>query len=213
VPVTRHIVAVFLKFPQPGKVKTRLAAELGADRAAEVYADLVAETLRHLPWERLEVWLCFDPPDKESAVKEWLAPLIPENALVQFVPQAAGGLGERLRVVMDLAFAHLDISTLTFVGTDCPEMRWPVFVIMERMFRENIDAVFGPSLDGGYYLLALRRPCPELFENIPWSTERTLTASLAAAERAGCKVHLLERTLRDIDTVEDFLQWRKHGSD
>ena len=203
----RHLLAVFLKFPAAGRVKTRLAAKLGAEKAVEIYRTLVAETLRHLPWEMLEVWLCFDPPEQLDDVKVWLAPLIPARANVQFVPQSTGGLGERLRAVMNAAFAQPDTASLTFVGTDCPDMRWPVFVITQRMARENMDAVFGATLDGGYYLLALRRTCPELFENIPWSTEHTLSASLAAAERAGRKVHLLERKLRDIDTAEDFRQW------
>ena len=208
---SRHILAVYLKLPQPGKVKTRLATELGDDRAAEIYRHLVEETIGHLPWELLDVWLCYDPPEAAAEVEAWLKPLIPGHAAVQFVPQAAGDLGDRLRTVMDRAFTHPDIASLTFVGTDCPDMRWPVFVITQRMPKEDIDAVFGATLDGGYYLLALRRPCPELFENIPWSTDRTLTASLAAAERAGRKVHLLERRLRDIDTAEDFRHWMEHG--
>lgn len=208
----RHLLAVFLKFPEPGRVKTRLAAELGAEKAVEIYRDLVVETLRHLPWEMLDVWLCFDPPEATEEVRVWLAPDIPGQAKMLLVPQSAGDLGDRMRAVMDAAFARPDTASLTFVGADCPDMRWPVFVITQRMPREEIDAVFGASLDGGYYLLALRRPCPELFANIPWSTEHTLSASLAAAERAGRKVHLLERKLRDIDTAEDFRQWKAHGN-
>ncbi len=206
--VPRHILAVFLKFPEPGRVKTRLAAELGAEQAAAVYVELVAETMRHLPWEMLEVWLCFDPPDRREDVKTWLAPCIPPHAKVQFVPQSAGDLGDRMRAVMNAGFSGPETASLTFVGTDCPDMRWPVFVITRQMPREEIDVVFGAAMDGGYYLLALRRPCPELFENIPWSTCETLSVSLAAAERKGRRVHLLERRLRDIDCAGDFRQWR-----
>lgn len=207
----RHVLAVFLKHPEPGRVKTRLAAELGEEPAAAVYRELVAVTLRHLPWGMLDVWLCFDPPERVAEVEAWLTPLIPPNARVNFVPQSPGGLGDRMRAVMEVAFSQPDTASLTFIGTDCPDMRWPVFVITQRMPREEIDAVFGTTMDGGYYLLALRRPCPELFDNIPWSTESTLKASLAAAERAGRKVHLLERQLRDIDTIEDYRHWRKDG--
>ena len=77
----RHLLAVFLKFPEPGRVKTRLAAELGADEAAEIYRDLVAQTLRHLPWAMLEVWLCFDPPERREDVKTWLGTHIPPHAV------------------------------------------------------------------------------------------------------------------------------------
>ncbi len=68
------------------------------------------------------------------------------------------------------------------------------------------------ALDCGYYILTLRRPSPELFEEIPWSAEYTLSVSLAAAERAGRKMHMLERKLRDIDTAEDFRQWMANGN-
>ena len=194
-------------------MKTRLAADLGEEHAVAVYQELVAGTLRHLPWESLDVWLCFDPPECMAEVQAWLAPMIPPQARVQFVVQSPGDLGDRMRAVMDAAFHQPDTASLTFVGTDCPDMRWPVFVITQRMLREKIDAVFGATVDGGYYLLALRRPCPELFDNIPWSTEHTLKASLEAAHCAGRKIHLLERKLRDIDTIADFRHWRGHDQD
>ena len=203
----RHLLAVFLKHPQPGRVKTRLAAELGAVRAAEIYRELAEATLRQLPWEMADVWLCFDPPEQREAVQAWLVPLLPSGACVQWHPQVAGDLGRRMNAVMDAAFALPDTATLTFIGTDCPVLRWPAPVITQQMAEENLDAVFGPAHDGGYYLLALRRPCPELFADIPWSTPQTLSASLAAAARAGRRVRVLEQELRDIDTAEDYRAW------
>lgn len=204
----RHILAVILKFPEPGRVKTRLAAEIGDEQAAAVYHELVAQTLCYLPWEYVDVWLCFDPPERSAEVQAWLTPMIPFQGRAQFVPQSSGDLGDRMRAVMEAAFRQPDTASLTFVGTDCPDMRWPVLVIRQRMRDENIDAVFGATLDGGYYLLAMWRPCPELFRNIPWSTEHTLSASLEAAELAGLKVHLLKGKLRDIDTLDDLQHWR-----
>jgi len=207
-PARRHIVAVFLKLPQPGRVKTRLGAEMGAVEAAEIYRHLAEETLRHLPWALVEVWICFDPAERRAEVEAWIAPLLPADACLHFIAQVKGDLGARMHAVMEAAFALPQTTTLTFLGTDCPDVRWPVFVITERMEREALDAVFGPAEDGGYYLLALRRPCPELFAGIPWSSIGTLAASLAAADRAARKVHLLERRLRDIDTAEDYRVWQ-----
>lgn len=208
-PARRNVVAVFLKLPQPGRVKTRLAAELGAEEAAEIYRHLAEETLRHVPWALLEVWICFDPAEKRAEIEEWITPLLPAEACVRFIAQVEGDLGARMHAVMETAFAEPDTATLTFLGTDCPDVRWPVFVITQRMEREAMDAVFGPALDGGYYLLALRRSCPELFAGIPWSTSETLAASLEAAARAGRRVHVLERRLRDIDTAEDYRAWQR----
>jgi uncharacterized protein len=202
--VDRHVLIVFLKAPTPGRVKTRLAADLGDDRAAAIYRELIAETFQHLPWDMLDVWLCYDPPEAESEIRAWLTPTLPK--VVTFLPQAAGDLGARLDAASRAAFAA-GATTVTMIGTDCPEFRFPVFVILRRFLAEPIDCVFGPAADGGYYLVALKRPCSEIFTDIPWSTDQTLSASLAAAGRAKLRTHLLTRTLRDIDTLADFTAW------
>ncbi len=163
---------------------------------------MAEDTLRHLPQDLVKVWVCYDPPERAVDVQAWLEPLLVADT--EFLAQCPGDLGQRLNAVMEAAFALPGLETLTFMGTDCPEARWPVFVITRRMAAEGVDAVFGATEDGGYYLLTLRVPCPELFRDIPWSTDRTLAASLQAAEAAGRKTHLLQRVLRDIDTVEDL---------
>ena len=76
---------------------------------------------------------------------------------------------------------------------------------MEEAFEglSNADLVIGPAEDGGYYLLALKRPIPELFEGVPWSTAEVLSRTLAAARRLGLEARTLE-TLRDVDTLDDL---------
>jgi glycosyltransferase A (GT-A) superfamily protein (DUF2064 family) len=69
------------------------------------------------------------------------------------------------------------------------------------------DVVLGPAPDGGYYLLGLRQPQPELFQNKAWSTDSVLADTLADAHRLGLRVALLPE-LRDVDTAADLAAWR-----
>ncbi|MEZ5325051.1 MAG: TIGR04282 family arsenosugar biosynthesis glycosyltransferase [Verrucomicrobiales bacterium] len=198
-----HAVVVFLKSPEPGKVKTRLAADIGDARAAEIYQKLVAATLANLPWEKAQIIITFTPAAAEQKIRDWLAPFIPPHASTRFSPQVDGDLGQRLAAAAKDALdgGH---QTVTLTGTDCPdltpfhfEQAWALLSVGDT------GAVFGPALDGGYYLVALKENAPYLFHNIPWSTSDTLSESLMAAGRANLKTALLE-PLRDIDTIADL---------
>jgi len=72
---------------------------------------------------------------------------------------------------------------------------------------DRADAVFGPAADGGYYLVGMKRPIPELFEGIRWSSPATLSATLARAAAAGVSVAVLDER-RDVDTAADWRAWR-----
>jgi glycosyltransferase A (GT-A) superfamily protein (DUF2064 family) len=90
--------------------------------------------------------------------------------------------------------------------TDCPEVSTG---LIETAFGrlDRADAVFGPAADGGYYLVGMKRPIGELFEAIPWSTDATLSTTLARATAAALEVALLDER-RDIDTAEDWRRWQ-----
>lgn len=196
-----HSVAVFLKYPELGAVKTRLAADIGDAEAVRVYRWLVARTMAALPWDRADVAVHFSPPETGNQVEKWLSPFVPAGRTVQFVPQVDGDLGQRMAaaVIGATAAGH---QTVTLVGTDCPELEVGHF---ERAWQslKSHDAVFGAAEDGGYYLLALNAYWPYLFERIPWSTGETLGESLKAAEQGNLSTSLLE-PLRDVDTIADL---------
>ena len=90
-------------------------------------------------------------------------------------------------------------------GHGIPENRAHDFAETAAAFPDH-DVVLGPAEDGGYWLIGLKRPTPQLFEFIPWSTDRVLAETLNAAARTGLKTHLL-RPLRDVDTAAD---WRRY---
>jgi hypothetical protein len=93
------------------------------------------------------------------------------------------------------------------IGGDCPSLTPEVIMAAFARLAEN-PVVLGPAQDGGYYLIGLSRPMPELFRGIPWGTDRVLADSLAVLQRRGCKPSLLE-PLQDIDRPEDLCAWHR----
>lgn len=187
---------VFLKAPRPGLVKTRLADVIGPQAACVAYrklVELLLDQLRELPFVELR----HSPDDATSEIAPWVA------AGWSCRPQGAGDLGQRLRAAFDDAFAH-GAERAAIIGSDCPyvtaeDIRAAWSALSRR------DVVLGPAGDGGYWLIGLRRPQPELFHDIPWSTEQAFRETMTRIQSAGLSVHLL-RTLEDVDTEAD---WRR----
>jgi rSAM/selenodomain-associated transferase 1 len=176
-------------------VKTRLAAEVGPEEAADIYRSLgrrVVDQLRGGPWRSL---VFHDPPGSGGAVEEWLGP---EG--LAFRPQAPGELGERLQAAFQEAFREAE--EVVVVGTDAPGVNEAlVQEAFRRLGREEL--VLGPATDGGYYLLGLARPAPELFDGVPWSTDAVLEETCRIALREGMIPGFLP-ALSDVDRLEDW---------
>lgn len=192
-------LCIFLKAPRPGHVKTRLAATIGADRAAELYRAFLLDTLA---WatrfpasdRRIE----YSPRGREAAVKA----IVPDRARpCSFHPQVDGDLGARLHAAFSAMF-RAGHRRCVVVGTDCPTLG-PHDVRLAFKALESADLVLGPTFDGGYYLVGLSRPAPQLFDNMPWSTERVYDLTVARATESGLRRRTL-RTLADVDTASDL---------
>ena len=195
-------VLVFVKFPEPGKVKSRLADGIGGEAAAQVYRSLTDRVISAIP-DGEGVRVVFDPPDREGDVRRWLAPALARFGPVEFWPQAAGDLGRRLEAAFARAFAAGRSATALAIGSDCVELGGRHLAEARERLAAGVDVVFGPALDGGYYLVGMRQPQPAVFHGIPWSAPDTLARSLAAAAEAGLTTALLE-PLRDIDDLDDL---------
>ncbi len=194
----RRSLGVFLKRPDPGAVKTRLGRAIGDASACDLYRQLVADTLEWacaLPRTRLVVF--FTPDDAAQDC----ASLLPPRAEAELVPQGSGSLGTRMNAAFDeLLRDGRDRAAL--IGTDCPLLdRATVEQAYRKLARH--DVVLGPTEDGGYYLIALRRRAPTLFRRVPWSTSAVLRRTTARARSAGLRHHLLPG-LRDLDTAADL---------
>ena len=171
-------LVVFVKEPRPGGVKTRLAAAVGPEAAAELYralAESVLEATTPVPGE-YERLVFFDPPEARRALREWLPG-------VSLRAQARGELGERLADAFARAFGR-GATRVAIVGSDAPGLtRETALQALEAL--TEADVVLGPAEDGGYYLIALRAPHPELVRGIDWSTPAVLRQTLERAAAAG----------------------------
>jgi rSAM/selenodomain-associated transferase 2/rSAM/selenodomain-associated transferase 1 len=134
----------------------------------------------------------------EEGFRQWL------GADVRPVPQGEGDLGRRMHLAFAQAFEQ-GMKRVVLVGTDCPKIR-PAHLVKAFQALGRKDVVVGPALDGGYYLIGLRSPAPDLFHGIPWGTGEVLQRTLDAAAASNRRVSLLD-PLEDVDRREDIPVW------
>ncbi|MDQ3698377.1 MAG: TIGR04282 family arsenosugar biosynthesis glycosyltransferase [Gemmatimonadota bacterium] len=199
-PLSGHrSLVVFARAPQLGRVKTRIAAELGASEALAAYVQLAERTVTTaLTVRGCECVIAFTPPDELAAMRRWF------GEGVDYESQCSGDLGARMAHAIERRVTA-GAERVILVGTDCPGLDAP---LLEDAFDalERADVVIGPAEDGGYYLIGTRRLHSALFAGIPWGSSRVLGNSLAAARAADLTVHTLRR-LADIDTAADWHRW------
>jgi len=194
----KEVLLLFVRYPEAGRVKTRLIPALGVEGAAALYERMAGEIAgRVAGWQRpgLRRVAVVEPPERTEAIREWLG----EGFVA--APQAAGDLGDRLTAAFASAFATGAARVLA-IGSDCLDLT-PAYLGEAFDALHRVDAVLGPALDGGYTLIGLRRPIPAAFAAIPWSSPDTRTVTLDRLQGAGASVHLL-KPLRDIDTADDL---------
>lgn len=188
--------AIMAKAPYPGYVKTRLAPLLSPDEAAELYESFLLDSIEQLGRASgIAPFVAYTPRDAEP----YFSVIVPQGYAL--IAQPAGDLGTRLAHVAEALFG-LGATAVVLLGSDSPTL--PVEFV-HRAFRRLVDAdlVLGPSTDGGYYLIGMRRSIPGLFADIPWSTGRVAACTCARAGGLGATVSLLEPWY-DIDTPEDL---------
>ena len=186
-----------LKAPRPGLVKTRLTPPLSQDEAAELAAcfaqDVVTSALRLAG----NMIVAYYPADSRI----YLEAILPSS--VKWVEQQGEDLGARLNAVGIEAFS-LGFSPIVFVGTDSPTLP-PAFITtaIDSLTADESDVVLGPTEDGGYYLIGLRRPMSALFEGVSWSTSDTYTQTAANAALLSMRLLMLPFWY-DVDTPSDL---------
>ena len=197
---------IFLKEPVPGQVKTRLAAEIGADAACHVYRRCVERTLERLSILRGEITLCVEPAEATGCIRAWL------GSAWSIQPQRGATLGERLANAIGGTLTE-SVRQVVVVGTDSP---WIDHIRIEQAFSTmaRADLVLGPAADGGYYLIGLAQRAPGLFHEMAWSTSQVLDHTLAKAHTLGMSVSLLPEGY-DVDRLTDLQRWMeedpRHG--
>jgi uncharacterized protein len=189
---------VFTRYPEAGKVKTRLIPALGEEGAANLHQKMAEHTIsqvralqRLLPGD-IEVW--FVGGDL-ALMQAWLG----EDLTYQRQPD--GDLGDRMRLAFQSTFDR-GYKKAIVVGTDCPGLTTEILAQSFEALEDNPIAL-GPAIDGGYYLIGLQYLIPELFTGITWSTANVLRETIDIAESLDIVPTLLPY-LADIDLPQDL---------
>jgi rSAM/selenodomain-associated transferase 1 len=187
----------FVKYPEKGKVKSRLAAVIGDDSAVSLYKNLVAQMLSTLKEGTFPLYICFFPKNAQKPIKNWL------GREYRYIPQNGKDLGERMRNGFIDGFA-MGYKRVVLIGSDIPDL--PMKYI-EEAFKslKEMDAVIGPAYDGGYYLIGFKDKTfsPQVFEGRAWGTKNVFDETMKKLKKFRRVVYTLPYQ-RDIDTVEDL---------
>jgi rSAM/selenodomain-associated transferase 1 len=190
-------ILVFARAPVPGRVKTRLAARVGAEEAVQAHGASALDTIELAEsapgcGRRLLV---------DGDAEAWRRAGLTLPAGWEIEPQRGRGLGERLERGFAEAFRR-GARKVVAIGTDTPWMG-ARRIRTALAWLDGDDVVLGPSADGGYYLVGARRLVPEMFRGIGWGKATVLAATRLALERAGASYRLLPGDF-DLDRPADL---------
>jgi len=193
----KRCVILFVKLPEKGRVKSRLAQRMNENLVLRLYENMVLDTIDMLTKGRFPFRICFTPPDARDRIREWL------GQGYRAFPQTGEDLGDR----MENAFGHVfseGAGDVLLIGSDIPGLTAGV---MDEAFTALLknEAVIGPAGDGGYYLIGFKKGSfePIIFHDMVWSTKTVFRDTMDRLHEASLKVHVLPE-LTDIDTVEDL---------
>ena len=194
-------VALLSKAPIAGFCKTRLCSHITSEQGAELqrlFIQDLANTIMSIPMPLQIYYLAPDKmPDNKS--RQIITNSLPRN--IKFLSQQGSDLGARMyNASLNILTAY---PAVIIVGSDLPQLGADIYKQVTEQLEQS-DLVIGPSSDGGYYLLALKKNCPELFMDIIWSTAGVLEETLRKAKGLNLKTYLLSEK-RDIDTYDDLL--------
>jgi rSAM/selenodomain-associated transferase 1 len=197
-PTSANALAVMAKAPVAGLVKTRLMPALDEKQAAELYRALLMDQLEHLTALSIaDLYVAFTPGEAIQMIEN-LAP-----ARYHCFAQSGGDLGDRMQEVLAELRRHGHRNTIV-LGSDLPPV--PLTALQEAFNRLSADrkrVVLGPTQDGGYYLIGMNQPIPELFRGMSWSHQRVLADTTEKLRQLGIDFCLLLEWF-DVDTAEDI---------
>ena len=196
-PPASAALIVFAKAPVPGQVKTRLCPPLTPDEAASLHGSLVLDLLERCQSLKGCDRILAGAPTPEhpffGAMKT--------RFKIPVWDQVGHDLGARMAHAFQSSLGS-PYHAVLIVGTDIPGLTASLISTAFRSLQHH-DIVLGPTVDGGYYLIGLRSPIPELFENIPWSTDTVFSLTQEKITALGLSLKILPM-LRDLDAVEDL---------
>ncbi|MCP4150542.1 MAG: glycosyltransferase [bacterium] len=201
----KNALIYILKYPEPGKVKTRLAKDFGIDLTVKLYECFIRDTLKTLKKIPFHVRLFIAPPEQQDAMRLMLTA---NDCDFPIHPQQGKDLGERMQAAFQKLFS-LGYQSATIIGSDFPDL--PASLLTDAIAAfDNADAVIGPNFDGGYYLLGFKQNsfCQKVFVDMPWSTDSVFNETLKRLNCDGLRVKTLPSfwDVDDIDDLRDFME-------
>jgi len=203
--MNEQVIIIFLRAPEKGRVKTRLARGVGETLALDLYKKFAEKTLVQAAAAGMELLICFCPADQLLLVKDWL------GKDLHYAPQKGDDLGPRMANALSQVFEQGAKKAL-LVGCDIPDIKRAHFLQAFKLL-DQADGVLGPSRDGGYWLIGFNRDSffPGVFQRVDWGTSTVLATTCDRCRTAGLIMELLP-VLRDLDTLADLEAFYKKNS-
>lgn len=191
----QHCLVILLRYPEIGKVKSRIARAVGEKEALRVYQELVSITLDIASHLHLPVYLMYEGrmPEPEEQLHPFHYRLQPEGALDQ-------------KIIAAFHLGFTQHAHVIVIGSDCPELQ-PNLIEEAFVQITNTDVVIGPAKDGGYYLIGCKKMNPRLFSRISWGSDQVLKETVDRCEEEHLRYTLLPE-LQDVDTIEDWESYK-----
>jgi len=196
-------IAIFAKAPLHGYAKTRLIPTLGAAGAARLQREMTLRALQVAKDADIGDVTLWCAPDSKQRFFRALMKSQANTQGLGFRKQVDGDLGER----MAASFANTR-GAMLLIGTDCPVLNPTHLQQAAKALAEGDDAVFIPAEDGGYVLVGLARPTPEIFREIAWGSAQVMAQTRERLTQLNLQWCELE-TLWDVDLPSDVMRWRE----
>jgi rSAM/selenodomain-associated transferase 1 len=194
-------LVVMARYPEIGKTKTRLARTIGNHETIRLYQAFLTDLARRFAGQLCDLHWAYTPAEVDfHAFVATLTPAFAQH--MRCFPQQGADLGARLLNAFQWTHARHFERTIV-ISSDSPQISREI-VAQAREALHEADVVLGPAEDGGYYLIAMRKPY-DVFSGVPMSTSVVMQRTIELAERQGLSVRLLE-TLFDIDELPDLLR-------
>jgi len=190
---------IFIKYPQPGQVKSRLAKDFDSDFAAGLYKAFVLDILECAVNGDWQLRIYFDPPEKEAEIKK----LFGNDH--EYRPQRGADLGTRMKNAFADCFSE-GFKSVVLIGSDFPDLHLKIIEDAFALLDSSSDAVIGPAVDGGYYLIGLKTEMflPDIFFGLPWSTVSVFSETVKILKTCGQRTEILQEW-HDVDTRDDLI--------
>lgn len=198
----QNALIIFVKLPHLGQVKTRMQPELSTEVSLNLYKAMGRDLVGHFSQSHyFDFFIHFWPENARGEMQSWL------GMNLNYIPQQGSDLGERLKNSFSNAFQQ-NYQKVCIIGSDLPTLNEKdILMAFEKL--ESSNVVLGPTMDGGYYLIALKKLYLQTFENIDWSTELVLRQTLLRIQQQNLSVFQMD-IQQDIDIFEDVIYlWNK----